>query len=99
MEGYEVLDMKIYIETQNQDMYGRINSIVLDLYKKGEADKKEESLQNENKVNEIEDVKISISETKQLAKENTLNNDEINSLKELLYNSYSIEKTRIHINE
>ena len=28
-----------------------------------------------------------------------LSNDEINSLKELLYNSYSIEKTRIHINE
>ena len=90
--------MKIYIETQNQNMYGRINSIVLDVYKKTEADI-DKNIQNENKVNEIEEVRISINKDKQLAKENTLSDDEINSLKEVLYNSYSIEKTRIHINE
>lgn len=112
-EGYEVIDIKIYIETQNQDMYGRINSIVLDVCKNNEVNENENNdIQNENTINKVEEVKINISYNQKNnegsilndnelnnSNKNELNSNEINDLKELLYNSYSIEKERIHINE
>lgn len=94
-KGYTVLDFNIYIETQNEEAYGQINSIVLKLQK---SNKEQNTIKGVNKIEEI-DVNIKNTKTKNLKKEEELTDSEIRSIKEYLNNIYSIEEERIHINE
>ena len=94
-KGYTVLDFNIYIETQNEETYGQINSIVLKLQK---ANKEQNTIKGVNKIEEI-NVNIKNNKTEDLKTEKELTDSEIKSIKEYLNNMYSIEEERIHINE
>lgn len=92
-KGYEVEEVNLYIETANKERYGQINTIVMKVTK---LDEKQEN----NKVNEIEKIDINISNKVQKnEKNNQISENEINNLKQYLYNTYSVEMERIHINE
>ena len=94
-KGYTVLDFNIYIETQNEEAYGQINSIVLKLQK---ASKEQNTIKGVNKIEEI-NVNIKNNKTENLKTEKELTDSEIKTIKEYLNNMYSIEEERIHINE
>lgn len=94
-KGYTVLDFNIYIEIQNEEAYGQINSIVLKLQK---ANKEQNTIKEVNKIEEI-NVNIKNNKTEDLKTEKELTDSEIKSIKEYLNNMYSIEEERIHINE
>lgn len=94
-KGYTVLDFNIYIETQNEEAYGQINSIVLKLQK---ASKEQNTIKGVNRIEEI-NVNIKNNKTENLKTEKELTDSEIKSIKEYLNNMYSIEEERIHINE
>lgn len=94
-KGYEVEEVNLYIETANKERYGQINTIVMKVTKLDEK-------QEKNKVNEIEKIDINISNSNKVQKNkknNQIPEDEINNLKQYLYNTYSVEIQRIHINE
>lgn len=92
-KGYEVEEVNIYIETANEERYGQINTIVMKLTK---LDEKQEN----NEVDKIEKIDINISNKVQKKEENNkISEDEINNIKQYLYNTYSVEIERIHINE
>ena len=93
-KGYRVLEFNLYIEMENEERYAQINSIVMNIEKINEEQK-----ETTNIYNKIKEVKIDISNNKTEIKKEEIPEDEINSLKEYLENSYSIEKERIHINE
>lgn len=94
-KGYTVLDFNLYIETQNEETYGQINSIVLKLQK---ASKEQNTIKGVNKIEEI-NINIKNNKTENIKKEKELTDSEIKSIKEYLNNMYSIEEERIHINE
>ena len=92
-KGYEIEEVNIYIETANKERYGQINTIVMKVTK---LDEKQEN----NEVNKIEKIDINISNKIQKKEENNqIPEDEINNLKQYLYNTYSVEMEKIHINE
>lgn len=92
-KGYEVEEVNLYIETANKERYGQINTIVMKVTK---LDDKEETTE----VNKIEKIDINISNKIHRNEENNqISEDEINNLKQYLYNTYSVEIERIHINE
>ncbi|MBQ3146068.1 MAG: stage III sporulation protein AF [Clostridia bacterium] len=95
-KGYSVLEINLYLETQDEQRYGEINTMVIKIVKT-------ENERNENNnVNNIEKINISISNTNEI-KENEENNpiseDEISNIKEYLNTTYSVEVEKIHINE
>ena len=91
-KGYKVLDINLYLETQEEDKYGQINSIVLNIDRKNN----DENISS----NSINTVKISVSKNENIVQEKPIITiEEINALKDFIENSYSIEKERIHINE
>ena len=94
-KGYTILDFNIYIETQNEEAYGQINSIVLKLQK---ASKEQNTIKGVNRIEEI-NVNIKNNKTENLKTEKELTDSEIKSIKEYLNNMYSIDEERIHINE
>ena len=94
-KGYTILDFNLYIETQNEETYGQINSIVLKLQK---SNKEQNTIKGVNKIEEI-DVNIKNNKTENLKTEKELTDSEIKTIKEYLNNMYSIEEERIHINE
>ena len=94
-KGYTILDFNIYIETQNEETYGQINSIVLKLQK---ASKEQNTIKGVNRIEEI-NVNIKNNKTENLKTEKELTDSEIKTIKEYLNNMYSIEEERIHINE
>ena len=92
-KGYEVEEVNIYIETANKERYGQINTIVIKVTKLDEK-------QEKNEVDKIEKIDINVSNKVQKSEENNqIPEDEINNLKQYLYNTYSVEIERIHINE
>ena len=91
-KGYKVLDINLYLETQEEDKYGQINSIVLNIDRKNN----DENISS----NSINTVKINVSKNENIVQEKPIITiKEINVLKDFIENSYSIEKERIHINE
>lgn len=94
-KGYKVKEVNLYIETANKEKYGQINAMVMKVTK---LDNKEDK----NEVNKIEKININISNSNKAQKSeenNQIPEDEINNLKQYLYNTYSVEIERIHINE
>ena len=92
-KGYKVLDLKIYIENSDEENYGQINSVILNIEKKHEEEKTVT-----NKVNEI-NINISNSNTLTPVQDEQISDHEISNLKEYIESTYSVDKQKIHINE
>ena len=91
-KGYKVSSLNVYIESKDENRYAQINSLVMNISKDKNV--------NKESVNLIEEISINISNTSNSNLDNNeITKDEIESLKEYLMISYSIEKERIHINE
>ncbi len=101
-KGYEIDNINLYVETENPELYGRINSIVMQISKKDQDKNTDLANENitENKIEQIDKVEIKLSNSKtETKRENDISKEEIDNLKEYLNINYSIEKERIHINE
>lgn len=95
-KGYTILELNLYIETENEEKYGQINSIIIQL-------KKDNIVKAEtNTVNEVEEININISNDNIVQKDEEktdISEEEIKKLKEVLNSTYSVEIEKIHINE
>ena len=94
-KGFNLLDIDVIVETKNENEYGKITSLSISI----------EKIENKNikSINGIEDVNISIGNTRsKISKTNDLNSiseEEIKNIKDYLKNTYSLEEGKIHINE
>ncbi|MDO5555766.1 MAG: stage III sporulation protein AF [Clostridia bacterium] len=97
-KGYNINFLNVNIETQNQEIYGQINNINMNITKK--IKEKDDS---NNMINQINKIEINIGKN-DIAENNSninkeININEIQTLKEYLSSVYGIEKEGIHINE
>ena len=98
-KGYCTNDLKINIETQNNEDYGKINYIYMQTSKIKEAENNKKLKSNIEEINEINiDISKKVANTDKETKE-VLPLNEINELKQYLSNYYDVEMERIHINE
>lgn len=98
-KGYKINSLNLYLELADENRYGEIISIVMQISKTNTSNKKDNTT---NEINTIKEVKISVSNNSSLAeteKTQEIQKEEIDSLKEFLNSIYSVEKERIHINE
>ena len=102
--GYVIYYLDINIETENEGRYGQIKSIKMGIDKF--KNNKEGMKSKVNNVYKIEEVKININdnnyeELKENKKEEKpdVTKEEIDSLKQILSNSYGIDIKDIYINE
>ena len=87
--------LNVYIETEDENRYGMLNSLVM------KVEKKETSKKN-NDVNQIKEINISKNVQNNEIIENkdkTVTEKEINEFKEYINATYYLEKEKIHINE
>ena len=98
-KGYKINSLNLYLELADEDRYGEIISIVMQISKINTSNKKTGNTENE--INTVKEVKISVSNSNkaQEEKKEEIEKEELDSLKEYLNNVYSVEKERIHINE
>ena len=91
-KGYKIDSLNLIIEMQNEEVYGKINCIVMNVSK---IDENKVS----NIVNEVESVEVKINNEieNNPNKEETISQEEIENLKVYLSTSYDVEK--IYINE
>ncbi len=87
--------LNVYIETEDENRYGMLNSLVM------KVEKKETSKKN-NDVNQIKEINISKNVQNNEIIENkdkTVTEKEVNEFKEYINATYYLEKEKIHINE
>ena len=98
-KGYKINSLNLYLELADEDRYGEIISIVMQISKINTSNKKTGNTENE--INTVKEVKISVSNSnkEKEEKKEEIEKEELDSLKEYLNNVYSVEKERIHINE
>lgn len=87
--------LNVYIETEDENRYGMLNSLVM------KVEKNETSKKN-NDVNQIKGINISKNVQNNEIIENkdkTVTEKEINEFKEYINATYYLEKEKIHINE
>lgn len=87
--------LNVYIETEDENRYGMLNSLVM------KVEKNETSKKN-NDVNQIKEISISKNVQNNEIIENkdkTATEKEINEFKEYINATYYLEKEKIHINE
>jgi len=102
-KGYVINSLAFDIEKDNNENYGKILRINMNISKINENE--EETTPSINSVNRIKEIEINTSNSNEskhnLNKKNKseLTEDEINSFKENISNVYEIEKSKIHINE
>ncbi len=87
--------LNVYIETEDENRYGMLNSLVM------KVEKNETSRKN-NDVNQIKEINISKNVQNNEIIENkdkTVTEKEINEFKEYINATYYLEKEKIHINE
>ena len=90
-----ITSLNVYIETEDENRYGMLNSLVIKV-EKNEASKKN------NNVNQIKEVNISKDvQSNEIIenKDKTVTEKEINEFKEYINTTYYLEKEKIHINE
>lgn len=95
-KGYSTNSINLKIETENEEKYGEIKNINMQIVKN-----ENEEVNNQNTINEIKSVEIKISDepiTEDIQNEEILE-QEIEVLKEFLSNEYGIIKEYIFINE
>ena len=94
-KNLNITSLNVYIETEDENRYGMLNSLVMKV-EKNEINKK-----NIN-VNQIKEVNISKNVQNNEIIENkdkTVTEKEINEFKEYINATYYLEKEKIHINE
>ena len=96
-KNLRIISLNVYIETENENRYGMLNSLVMNI-EKCKINKEE----NNSSVNEIKEVNISksiqnnndVDENKKI-----VTKEEIDEFKEYINATYYLEKEKIHINE
>ena len=98
-KGYEMNSVNIYINTENEETYGQINRLDIQISKSEIL--KEDNENNINTVNKIENVNIKISNDikENKVQEENISQEEIDSLKDYVCTTYGVEKDKIFINE
>ena len=94
-KNLNITSLNVYIETEDENRYGMLNSLVMKV-EKNEASKKN------NNVNQIKEVNISKDvQSNEIIenKDKTVTEKEINEFKEYINTTYYLEKEKIHINE
>ncbi len=94
-KNLNITSLNVYIETEDENRYGMLNSLVMKV-EKNEASKKN------NNVNQIKEVNISKNvQSNEIIenKDKTVTEKEINEFKEYINTTYYLEKEKIHINE
>lgn len=93
--NYNVISLKLDIETTREENYGEIKSMNIKVSK---IKDEEQNIEN-NTVQKIDNVEINISKENVVEEENELANNEIEEFKEILSNEYGVQKDKIYINE
>ena len=94
-KNLNISSLNVYIETEDENRYGMLNSLVIKV-ERNEASKKN------NNVNQIKEVNISKDvQSNEIIenKDKTVTEKEINEFKEYINTTYYLEKEKIHINE
>ena len=94
-KNVNITSLNVYIETEDENRYGMLNSLVM------KVEKNETSKKN-NDVNQIKEINISKNVQNNEIIENkdkTVTEKEINEFKEYINATYYLEKEKIHINE
>ena len=94
-KNLNITSLNVYIETEDENRYGMLNSLVM------KVEKNETSKKN-NDVNQIKEINISKNvQNNEIIenKDNTVTEKEINEFKEYINATYYLEKEKIHINE
>lgn len=94
-KNLNITSLNVYIETEDENRYGMLNSLVM------KAEKNETSKKNNN-VNQIKEINISKNVQNNEIIENkdkTVTEKEVNEFKEYINATYYLEKEKIHINE
>ena len=94
-KNLNITSLNVYIETEDENRYGMLNSLVM------KVEKNETSKKN-NDVNQIKEINISKNvQNNEIIenKEKTATEKEINEFKEYINATYYLEKEKIHINE
>lgn len=94
-KNLNITSLNVYIETEDENRYGMLNSLVM------KVEKNETSKKNNN-VNQIKEINISKNvQNKEMIenKDKTVTEKEINEFKEYINATYYLEKEKIHINE
>jgi len=101
-KGYDIKFLDLILEVENEENYGQVNSIIMQITR-FEEKKQTENDSTKNTVNTIQTVEVNISENNTRNKNNDEKNeefsaDEIDSFKEYLSNIYGTKKENIEIN-
>lgn len=94
-KNLNITSLNVYIETEDENRYGMLNSLVM------KAEKNETSKKNNN-VNQIKEINISKNVQNNEIIENkdkTVTEKEVNEFKGYINATYYLEKEKIHINE
>lgn len=89
-KGYKVNSIDANIELKNEESYGTINSLKIDL-------EREESNNNSN-IQAVNKIEIKISNNTNEVKQNNLTSMEKQEIKNYLSETYSIKKENIEVN-
>lgn len=104
-KGYIAENIEVDIELKDEANYGKINKIILSVYKNEESndDVSKDTSINTISINKIEEVKIGNNvnnvNTNIQVKKGEIKNGEKNEIKEYLSGVYEINKKNIKINE
>ena len=104
-KGYIAENIEVDIELKDEANYGKINKIILSVYKNEESndDVYKDTSTNTISINKIEEVKIGNNvnnvNTNIQVKKGEIKNNEKNEIKEYLSGVYEINKKNIKINE
>lgn len=103
-KGYDINSLNLYIETENENSYGQINGISMEISKIQKTEESNNKNITQNEVNKVESIDIKISDsiatnkTDNIEKE-TVTEQEIETIKDYLNLTYEIDKEKIYINE
>lgn len=103
-KGYDINSLNLYIETENENSYGQINGIAMEISKIQKTEESNNKNITQNEVNKVESIDIKISDsiatnkTDNIEKE-TVTEQEIEAIKDYLNLTYEIDKEKIYINE
>ena len=104
-EGYNVNFLNLDIETENENAYGQIKSINIQISKIQKAEETNTEDNIENKIVEVKTVDIKLSNETYIKSKNDLDSKvsisakEIENLRDFLSKTYEIAKEKIFINE
>lgn len=102
-KGYNINYLKLYIETENESIYGQINSIIAQVSKITKNEKSDDENIIKNEISTIQNIDIEISNDVDINKkddiEENLTQQDIEIIKNHLNTTYGIDKEKIYINE